>query len=238
MSDPTDFPILNWIPSFDERSKEFPIRTAVSPGIRKNRLWGAGPVLNQGREGACVGFGWTAEALSSPVRVDLNRVAAEVPRTPRDFAYKIYNRAKEIDPWPGEDYDGTSVISGAKVMREFGLLNEYRWAFRVEDVIDAVIQRGPVVIGTNWYDGMYEAPNGVLGVSGKLVGGHCFTIIGFRLANSSKTGADAFVVQNSWGVGWGQYGFAEIKVSDIARLLDEDGEACVPYRRSYGRTKK
>lgn len=238
MSDQTDLPILNWVPSFDDRSRQYPIRTAVVPGVRRNKLWSVGPTLNQGREGACVGYGWAAEALSTPVRVDLNRVAATIPRTPREFAQGIYYRAKQIDYWPGEDYSGTSVLAGAKAMKEYGLLKEYRWAFRVEDVIDAVIQRGPVVIGINWHEGMYEAPNGVLGVSGPIVGGHCLTVVGFRLANSSKTGADAVILQNSWGTRWGVNGLAEMKVSDLERLLADSGEACVPYSRSYGRPKK
>lgn len=239
MSDSTDLqPIFNWRPSFDERSKDYPIRAAVVPGVRRNKLWRTGPVLNQGREGACVGFGWTAEALSTPVAVDLNRVAADVPRTPQEFAHALYVRAKQLDTWPGEDYSGTAVIAGAKAMKEYGLLNEYRWAFHANDVIDAVIQRGPVVLGINWYDGMYQAPNGVLGVSGPVVGGHCITVVGYVLADSSKTGAEAVILQNSWGPRWGQNGLAELKVSDLERLLADDGEACVPYRRSYGRAKK
>lgn len=228
---------FNWIRNFDEKSKEYPIRATIETRpTKRNKLWRIGPILDQGREGACVGFGWAAEAFSTPVSVDLSRVKADVPRDPTTFAQHIYRSAQKLDEWPGEAYSGSSVNAGAKAMRDAGLIKEYRWAFSIEDVTDSVLTKGPVVIGTNWYNGMYYAPNGVLRVGGELVGGHCYTIVGYRLAESSKTKEDAFIVQNSWGADWGTNGLAEIKVSDMRRLLiDERGEACVPSKRSYGR---
>lgn len=228
--------ILNWAPQFDERSKEFPIRLAIGESPkRRNKLWRTGPVLDQGREGACVGFGWAAEAFSTPTAVDLSRVKADVPKDPTEFALHTYRRAKQLDYWAGEDYSGTSVLAGAKAMREFGLIKEFRWAFSINDIIDSVIQKGPVVLGIPWHMNMYDAPGGVLEVGGEVVGGHCITAVGYRLPNSSKTGEEAIILQNSWGEDWGIKGHAEIKVTDLAALLKEYGEACVPSRRSYGR---
>jgi hypothetical protein len=227
---------FNWKPSFDERSKDFPIRAAIKERPkRRTKKWRNGVILDQGREGACVGFGWTAEALSTPVAVDLTRIKAEAPDDATEFAKHIYNRAKQLDDTPGENYEGSSVLAGAKAMQELGLVKEYRWAFNIEDVIDALLTTGPVVLGIYWYEGMYEAPDGILSVSGPLAGGHCITAVGFKLAKDSPTGEDTIILQNSWGYSWGTWGLAEIRVSELAALLKNDGEACVPYRRGYGR---
>lgn len=228
--------IFNWKPTFDERSKDFPIRTAIKARPkRRNKQWKSGEILDQGREGACVGFGWTAEALSTPVPVDITKMKADVPRTGNEFAANLYHVAKTLDDTPGEDYDGTSVLAGAKTMQKFGLIKEYRWAFDIEDVIDSILTKGPVVLGIYWYESMYDAPNGVLTVSGKIVGGHCITAVGFKTAASSVTGEDTIILQNSWGADWGNNGLAEIRVTELAELLKNDGEACVPLRRSYGK---
>lgn len=228
--------ILNWAPHFDERSRSFPISAIIAERPRKrNKLWRVGPVLDQGREGACVGFGWTAEAFSTPVAVDLSRVKADVPRDPEAFAHYVYQAAKKIDPWEGEDYEGTSVLAGAKVLRSAGLLKEYRWAFNMDNVIDAVLAKGPVVLGIYWHEGMYDAPNGVLEVTGPVVGGHCITAVGYTLTSEKLGGEDGIILQNSWGPDWGINGLAEIRVSELNALLRNNGEACVPSKRSYGR---
>jgi hypothetical protein len=229
-------PIFNWVPTFDERSKDFPLRAAISARPkRRTKKWRNGVILDQGREGACVGFGWTAEALSTPVAVDLKRLKADAPDDPTAFAHHIYERAKVLDIWAGEDYDGTSVLAGAKAMREAGLVKEFRWCFTIEDVIDALMTKGPVVLGLYWYEGMYDAPEGILSVSGEIVGGHCITAVGYKLAEDSPTGEATIILQNSWGYSWGIWGLAEIRVSELADLLKNAGEACVVTKRSYGR---
>jgi Papain family cysteine protease len=226
---------FNWAPNFDPESKEFPIRTAVPNQIRRNKLWRTGPILDQGREGACVGFGWTAEALSTPVAVDLSRLKADAPEDPTAFAHRIYKRAQQLDGWAGENYSGTSVLAGAKAMREMGLIKEFRWAFNIADVIDGIIHKGPVVLGIPWHMGMYDAPDGVLRLSGENVGGHCITAVGYKVSSEKLNGEDGIILQNSWGTDWGINGLAIIRTSELAGLLDNYGEACVPSRRSYGR---
>jgi hypothetical protein len=231
MSDRT----FNWIPRFDERSRNFPVREVIRPVPLRNKLWRVGPILDQGQEGACVGFGWAAEAFATPTAVRLDRVKAAVPRDDQAFAQFTYQTAKKLDEYPGENYDGSSVLAGAKAMQQFGLLKEYRWAFSIQDVIDSIITKGPVVLGINWYDGMYEAPSGKLNVSGPLAGGHCIAAVGFTVASERFDGASTITLQNSWGPDWGAHGLAEIQTSQLANLLRQDGEACVPVRRSFGR---
>jgi hypothetical protein len=82
---------------------------------------------------------------------------------------------------------------------------------------------------------MYDAPEGILSVSGNIVGGHCITAVGFKLAKDSPTGEDTIVLQNSWGYSGGTWGLAEIRVSALSDLMKNAGEACVVTKRSYGR---
>ncbi|MDP9365437.1 MAG: hypothetical protein M3Q10_14640, partial [Chloroflexota bacterium] len=67
---------------------------------------GAHAHYNQGREGACVGFGWA-------------RAASLVEGRLFD-GFSLYNRARGVDEWPGEDYDGTSVQAGGRVSKDEG----------------------------------------------------------------------------------------------------------------------
>lgn len=232
--------VLDWEPKHDPKSREFPIRASlqVAPRLR-NKLWKVGPTLNQGREGACVGFGWTAEALTTPVPVDLTKVAADIPRDPTAYALSVYKAAQKLDNWEGEDYSGTSVLAGAKVLREHGLIKEFRWAFSVDDVINTILSKGPVVLGIEWRSGMYSTTDsGVLLTTGKTVGGHCITAVGFEHKSERLGGEDGIILQNSWGNRWGKDGLAVIKVTDLAELLSKHGEACVASKRSYGRSLK
>lgn len=218
--------VLDWVPRFDDQSREYPVRRAAAPHLH-NRTWRVPAPLDQGREGACVGFGWTHEALSTPVAVELHG-------DPNAYARQVYNQAKRIDEWAGEDYDGTSVLAGAKVMKAAGYLREYRWAFNIQDVVASILATGPVVLGVNWYDTMYEAPDGLVTVGGDLAGGHCILATGYRLAGRIYPDEPAISLFNSWGPSWGVRGLGWIRQSQLARLLDEGGEACVPYRRAYG----
>jgi hypothetical protein len=227
--------VLDWVPRHDPRSLQYPVRTLFKHPEPMNMTWRTPSTpLDQGREGACVGFGWVHEALTTPVRVDIARMASVVPRNPTDFALYVYRQAQRIDEWEGEDYEGTSVLAGAKIMQDLGLLREYRWAFGVMDVALAVTNVGPVVIGIPWYDSMYES-KGIVEVHGSVVGGHCLLVMAYRKAGAVFENEAAFGLFNSWGPGWGRNGLAWIRQSSLARLLADRGEACVPTRRSFGR---
>jgi hypothetical protein len=80
---------------------------------------------------------------------------------------------------------------------------------------------GPVMVGTTWLEQMfYPDSRGRLTVAGQVAGGHEYLING-------KSGS-WLRVMNSWGSTWGQDGMAWIKVADLARLLDDQGDATVP----------
>jgi hypothetical protein len=131
----------------------------------------------------------------------------------------------------GEQYDGTSTLDGAKELKDRGEISEYRWAFGLEQVILALGNVGPVVLGIPWYDSMYDAPNGELKVSGSKVGGHCI------LARGVSVTKGYVILRNSWGPDWGLGGDARISFDDLGRLLADDGEAVVPIKVPTDRLK-
>jgi hypothetical protein len=227
---------FDWRSQPDRRNANFPIRALVGDYVtRKTRTW-AGPYvrLDQGAEGACVGFGWTTELMSTPVRLrppGYDKVRSGRLEVANDWARGLYHEAQTLDEWPGEGYEGTSVLAGAKAASGRGLISEYRWAFNVDDVIDTLITKGPVVLGVPWFDGMYYTdPDGRVDVSGPLVGGHCLTATGYY--TRYKGTSDVIRWRNSWGTEYGVNGDGFIAAADLQTLLDGTfqtgpGEACV-----------
>lgn len=234
-----ELPKLDWVPRHDPRSRDYPIRAAIGNAVpRRSKKYTPGLTLDQRREGACVGFAWTGEALSTPVRVDLPKLAhrpANITQ-PDSLARWVYREALKIDEWDGEEDTGTSVLAGAKILKNrLGVLKEYRWAFNIDDLVDGLISTGPAVLGIPWLEDMYEAPNGVLTASGHEVGGHSILAYGYSMEDPRIDGENGVLLHNSWGEDWGVKGNAIIRETELAMLLAHQGEACIPTRRSYGR---
>ncbi len=214
----TEDPRLDRVPQFDARSWSFPIRELLEQEKRRPRsyTWPCSTWLDQGREGACVGFAWAHELAAAPTRIETGEAEARV----------IYREAQQIDPWPGENYEGTSVLAGAQVVQRYGHMAEYRWAFGLQDVVDTVGAYGPCVLGVAWYDGMFRVgEDGFIRVAGRVAGGHAILCRGVNLRGEYVT------LRNSWGRSWGKGGDCRLSFADLDRLLREDGEACVPTRR-------
>lgn len=207
------------LPEFDGRSRNYPIRSLLgAPRPPVTAIWDCDQVLDQGQEGACVGFSWSHDLIAAP---------EEVPNIDNTFARQIYHRAQQLDEWPGEDYEGTSVLAGAKATTESGWLIEYRWAFSLEDILETLSYHGPVIFGVNWYSGMVN-PDGqnVIHPTGSIVGGHA--IMGRGLIVETEQ----VILHNSWGSDWGVNGTCRISWGDLWRLMSEDGECCVPVVRT------
>ena len=205
---------------FDERSRNFPIR-ALIPAVKKPRgyTWRPQNSLDQGSEGACVGFAWAHELAARP---------SVMQGVSADLARLIYYDAQALDEWEGADYDGTSVIAGAKAIVERKYMGEYRWAFGLQDLVIAIGYAGPAVLGLNWYEGMFTTDaEGYVHPSGQIAGGHAILCFGVSMVGRY------FKLQNSWGVEWGHFGHARITFDDMDRLLHEQGEACIPVKRRY-----
>ncbi len=234
---PSSDPRLDWNPTHDPKSQNYPIRALMGTVVPDEpRMWAPGAVLDQGREGACVGFGWTGELLASP-KPDPYTTSEEGS----GYALGVYREAQRIDEWAGEDYSGTSVLAGAKVIHQRSLITNYRWAFSVEDVRDAIITNGPVVIGIPWYEEMYwTADSGLVTVGGDLVGGHCILLTGYhpsmRIPGEPYSARyKVFRWRNSWGPSYGRNGNGYVRYEDLRVLLSGWGEACVPVGRQMVR---
>lgn len=228
---------LDWVNTNpDPRNAHFPLAAGIVDTSRP-KAW-AGPYvrLDQGPDGACVGFGWTIEAMSSPVRARPGGYRGKVSEA-NFFAFDVYRTAQTVDEWPGESYEGTSVNAGAKVMRDRAFITGWNWANGINDVIAALITEGPVVLGIPWMDTMFDTDaNGLLTVGGSVAGGHCICATGWY---PRLWGGPAIRLRQSWGAEWGNKGDCFIRPDDLAALLHGTaetgpGEAAVPVGRGYG----
>lgn len=230
----------------DWNSLDYPVTRllGVEEAEKKPRsyTWALDIWLDQGREGACVGFGYAHEAAATPVRVE--GVSAQFARE------RVYWPAQRTDEWPGGSYqgatpyyEGTSVLSGAKVMQEMGLYTSYYWALDIKQLVLGVGYTGPAVIGVNWYEGMLNTVAGWVRATGKPVGGHCICVIGVkivwkswvsRIVSATWDNVDLdrsyLKLHNSWGRDWGVGGRAMLSLRDADKLLNEQGDACFPLR--------
>ena len=211
---------LDRVTEFDERSRNFPIKATVGSGKQRSYTWRCHAQLDQGPDGACVGFGVAHELIARP---------AEVEGIDAKYAKEqIYWEAQKIDWWDGGSYpggspfyEGTSVLAGVKIAKRLGWIDEYRWAFGLDDLIMGVGHNGPAVIGVPWYSGMFRPDtDGYIHVDGYVAGGHCV------LVNAVNVKEKRFTIHNSWGSAWGMNGECYISFDDMGRLLSEQGEAC------------
>lgn len=214
------------LPSTDPRNADFPIRAILPSLAPRTRTWRY-VQLDQGSEGACVGFSVTMEAAACPVPVFGDPLRHPNVAEVTAMAEWTYHRARQLDEYPGEDYEGSSVLGGMKAGVERGWYREYRWATgspaqMADDVITAIGYHGPVVFGANWVEGMDQPDaSGTMHYSGAVRGGHAF------IGSAYSVKRDAVFIPNSWG-GAGQ---GWLPRAEIAKMLADGGEACVPVSR-------
>lgn len=243
---------LDWFPRFDPASRGY----AAAPGVTElptsGRLWTPGRVLDQGQEGACCGFAAAAEAAATPV---------PVPRVTNLYARGWYLNAQRRDEWPGEAYDGTSVLATMQEGVARKLFGRYAWSFTVEQLAHAIVKPegedgGPAVIGVPWREGSYSTDQlGILRPVGRVVGGHALCLLGFvpdtsdddeqpelweqlgRLNLASavekvlQSEDGAFIGVNSWGPTFGRNGLFVAPVPVVRDWFRAGGEFAQPQQR-------
>lgn len=184
-------------------------------------------ILDQGEEGACTGFG-----LAAVINLlNLQKRDLKFKASPR----MLYEMAKRHDEWPGEDYDGSSCRGAIRGWKNMGVCSEEEWSYSVEEPGELTIERakaarsctvgayyrlrpeindyhaainevGAIYVSADVHSGWFSPKpvkkNGlaIITPSNTIEGGHAFAIIGYN--------SKGFIVQNSWGKGWGSEGFA------------------------------
>jgi len=223
---------LDRLIEFDPESRNYPIRSLFRRRenvLRGTRLWDCPQYLDQGEEGACVGFAFSHELAAKPIQYPFPISYGK--------ARGIYWRAQQLDSYPGGSYpeadpfyEGTTILAGAKTITEMGYFKEYRWAFSEEDLAEAILTIGPAVIGVAWYDGMFRPDRrGFIRPTGKMQGGHAIMVHGCDSRGPERT--RVYRLRNSWGEKWGVNGDCFLTARDMARLLRQQGEACIPVVR-------
>src|SRR5688572_10711182 len=213
------------LPSADPRNENFPAANALKLAGPSSRALAAAMKVtldlrwhgDQGDSSSCVGYTGHAMLSTAPRRIGKSKLAPKM----------IYQGAQLYDEWPGEGYDGTSILGLLKFLVDYQPAKDvqsYYWVRKVEEISQwfRTPHRTAVPIGTNWYTSMYRtSKEGIVQVKGVLSGGHAYTGIGDDL----KRGL--YLFQNSWELSWSPLPRCRFWLSaeNFQRLLDEDGEA-------------
>lgn len=203
----------------DPRSRQYAARRAVQP---RSVLWThRAPVLDQGSLGSCTGNA-LAQCLNTTKFVESR------PRRrylDEQMARLLYSKATALDNFPGQwptQDTGSSGLGVAKAGVQLGYLSGYDHAFGF-DHFAATLALQPVIVGTNWYSGMFDpASTGFVTPTGQLVGGHEYLALGINQPGRYIT------FLNSWSDGWGLKGRFRMAFDDFAALLNEQGDVTVP----------
>lgn len=191
------------------------------------------PILDQGAEGACTGFGLAA--VANYLLLVRKVVRDRVPVSARMF----YENARRYDEWPGVDYDGSSARGAMKGWHKHGVCAEGDWPYRLgpkepvgltdfrtsealkrplgaycrvnhKDLIAmhaAITEVGVLYATATVHTGWDKVEkDGVIEQSAQITGGHAFAIVAYD--------KDGFWIQNSWSASWGAGGFGRISYDD------------------------
>lgn len=240
---------FDWQPRFDPRSLAFRAAPGVTEMPTTGRIWQHGPVLDQGAEGACVGFACAGLVAAEPSdRRGVND----------SYARNWYRRAQRLDQWPGETYSGTSVLAGCLVGRERRLWAGFRWAKTPAELAAGILNPdlGPAMIGIQWSPDLYDVPaSGVLDPDVRLdpTLGHAVDLFGYVPARALVTRQmqddleelglweavdrltePSFLLLNSWNDSWGAGGRAVVPLALMRRWIAARGEFALPEGRMKG----
>jgi hypothetical protein len=209
------------------RREEFLRNTVLPPQYRDSGInisldQAIGTIRDQGAEGSTVGFSLTY-AIQANVKIKHNVQTLVSPRG-------LYVLAKKYDEWPGENYEGASLIGGIKAAQKVGIFLEKDWPYSQSSDISGSIKPAYRISGYTELKDISQFANllqqgNVLPVSiaitedfsnptssglivrknQKELGGHTIAIVSYN----SQTRTYKFA--NMWGPQWGANGFGYIK---------------------------
>lgn len=223
--DTIDFRDCMYVPSLVEVAREYPLEVYRKVSV---------PILDQGKEGACTGFGLATVChyLLRARSIDEDKTTTVSPRM-------LYEMAKRYDEWPGERYEGSSARGAMKGWHKHGVCSASVWPYDVEQrdmkltaerATDGILRPlgayfrvnhrdlvamhaaisevgvlfATAVVHSGWDD--VSAQTGVIPWSDRVLGGHAFAIVAYDNLG--------FWIQNSWSASWGKAGFARISYDD------------------------
>lgn len=228
-------PVLDALPdTVDFRDRLYQptlVEVPVEIPLAQYRRWHV-PVLDQGREGACTGFG-----LATVAHYLLRRRRVTPDRT-LVSPHMIYRMAKRYDEWPGEEYQGSSARGAMKAWHKHGICAAALWPgdtpegddvltaaraadaarrplgayFRVnhKDLValhSALAEVGILYVTATIHTGWLAPGNdGVIPARGDPIGGHAFAAVAYD--------ERGFWIQNSWGRRWGLGGLGLVTYDD------------------------
>lgn len=179
----------------------------ITPIVKKSWDFPA-TSLDQEDTPHCVGFGTASWGINSPINTMYTN----------EDGHRFYYLCKEIDGEPGEE-NGSYIRSAAKVLRNEGRIEAYAFATNMESIKWWLLNKGPIISGTIWTEGMLEPDHeNKVHITGKVVGGHAILL-------NEWTEDEHIGFQNSWGKKWGNNGKAYISVEDYEILFHYNGEA-------------
>ncbi|MFM2448339.1 MAG: hypothetical protein RIS44_789 [Pseudomonadota bacterium] len=246
--DPRDLRDRPYLPPAVSLLPEFPPHEHIHrflPAYSK-----AGLILDQGTEGACTGFGLACVVNHMRWRkADFPKTMHSVsPRMLYNFARRydeyagedydgsscrgalkgLYNHGVCLeDDWPYEDPSAQPKYGYAARATQTTLGVYFRVDLTsITDLQAAIQEVGAVYVSAFTHDGWGKvgsrskpparhADVPVIAFNGKPseVDGHAFALVGFN--------TQGFIIQNSWGTGWGMGGFAVLTYADwLANAMD------------------
>lgn len=200
------------------------------------------PILDQGDLGSCTGNAATGalgtdsagRTAATSVTVSAAGAAAShglfkagVHVLDEAFAVALYSLATILDgvsgQYPPTD-TGSTGIGVAKALKALGLASGYTHAFSI-DALNSALQAGPVLIGINWYQSMFDPRSDgqiVVDTKSPLDGGHELEVTAFDAATGE------YKVPNSWAESWGVNGYGYFTTASLTTLLSLQGDVTVP----------
>jgi hypothetical protein len=182
--------------------------TPPSPGSPTSLWANTQPILDQGDTLYGVGFAWAQWANTAPCSMEYEWWDGVV----------INSGIQELD---GDSVGlGSSIRSGARVMKSKGLLAKYAFTKTLDTALEWVRYKGPLVVGSDWTESMFTPDGaGLVVPSGSVIGGHSYVMVGYD-------GSDLVQFTNIWGDPWGLDGHFFMHKADFEPLLVDTGEFC------------
>lgn len=223
------------------RNYEHPVRRLTRPRNVTHTL--NAPTMDQGQVGSCEGN--TAAEFLNCAKAVRNRIAynkADDSRFDgRSYldqidAVDLYSVATLLDNdhipgiYPPTD-TGTSGVGIAKAVRNAGGLERYEWTFTWEAFL-ATLQRQPVMLGTHWYQSMFETDSKGYVVpprpGDQPVGGHAY--LGFKFDWINQRAGCTNHWTEDWGIRIAGHGGRFWISFDLLEqlLIHEQGDSLVP----------